>query len=242
MLKRLSPVGAGLVGKDVLSQLSLPYLAARCRVDLISNSKYQISTSGSNVSAVQPLKLLEALPKSSASLEQATSQQGLPDGTTVTSWALKATVDEICKRAKSGQPPVVFIDCTSDNAVADAYPALIQAGAHLVTPNKKGFSNSQTLFDAIRNAQQSSKALVYQEATVGAGLPIISTLKDLLMTGDQIIKVEGVLSGTMSYIFNNFSQPSSDFKAPKFSEVVKVAKDNGYTVSYLLSLCALPCP
>lgn len=215
----------------MLSQLSLPYLSSRCKVDLISNSKYQISTSSPAAAGAAPLKLLEALPKSSTSLEQATDQSGLPQSTKVTSWALKATVQHICERAKSGPTPVVFIDCTSDNAVADAYPALIQAGAHLVTPNKKAFSNTQVLFDAIRKAQQSSNALIYQEATVGAGLPIISTLKDLLNTGDDIVKIEGVLSGTMSYIFNNFSQPSPDFKAPKFSEVVKVAKDNGYTVS-----------
>lgn len=221
-------MGAGLVGKDVLAQLSLPLLASRVKVDLIANSKYQISTS--TTGSVAPLQLFEALPKSSTAANEATSQQNLPADAQVTNWNLAETIQNICSRAKAASPPVVFIDCTSDNAVADAYPAIIRAGAHLVTPNKKGFSNAQTLFEAIRLAQKQSDALIYQEATVGAGLPIISTLKDLLMTGDNILKIEGVLSGTMSYIFNNFSQPSADFKAPKFSEVVKVAKDNGYTV------------
>lgn len=222
-------VGAGLVGKEVLSQLSLPLLASKCRVDLIANSKYQVSTPVSS-QAVPALKLLESLPKSSTAPDAATSHQNLPSGASVSNWSLQDTVQNICSRATKGDVPVVFVDCTSDNDVADAYPTILSSGAHLVTPNKKGFSNAQTLTDAVKQAQAKSNALIYQEATVGAGLPIISTLKDLLMTGDDIIKIEGVLSGTMSYIFNNFSQPSPDFKAPKFSEVVKVAKDNGYTV------------
>jgi len=70
---------------------------------------------------------------------------------------------------------------------------------------------------------------VFLEATVGAGLPIISTLRDMLKTGDEVTKIEGVFSGTFSYIFNNFSKPGGG--GPKFSEVVKIAKENGYTVS-----------
>lgn len=64
---------------------------------------------------------------------------------------------------------------------------------------------------------------------MGAGLPIIQTLKDLVATGDEIEKIEGVFSGTLSYIFNEFSKPEGG--DVKFSEVVKVAKDKGYTVS-----------
>jgi len=70
---------------------------------------------------------------------------------------------------------------------------------------------------------------MYGESTVGAGLPILSTLKDLVETGDEIEKIEGVFSGTLSYIFNEFSKVEGG--DVKFSEVVKIAKDKGYTVS-----------
>ena len=72
---------------------------------------------------------------------------------------------------------------------------------------------------------------MYGESTVGAGLPILSTLKDLVETGDEIEKIEGVFSGTLSYIFNEFSKVEGG--DVKFSEVVKIAKDKGYTVSSL---------
>ena len=65
---------------------------------------------------------------------------------------------------------------------------------------------------------------------MGAGLPILSTLKDLLDTGDEVHKIEGVLSGTLSYIFNEWSTPKGSTK--KFSEIVKIAKEQGYTVSF----------
>lgn len=75
---------------------------------------------------------------------------------------------------------------------------------------------------------------MYQEATVGAGLPIIGTLKDLVATGDEIQKIEGVFSGTLSYIFNEYSKPVKGGAGASFSEIVKVAKQKGYTVRVLL--------
>lgn len=105
----------------------------------------------------------------------------------------------------------------------------MRSGISIVTPNKKAFSAASDLFADIQSAK-SDKALVYQESTVGAGLPIIGTLNDLVATGDEIVKVEGVLSGTLSYIFNEFSKPVKGVMAPSFSSVVKVAKEQGYTV------------
>lgn len=103
-------------------------------------------------------------------------------------------------------------------------------GVHVVTPNKKGFSSSEALYKAIAEKSfPNTPSFVYGESTVGAGLPIIQTLKDLVATGDEIEKIEGVFSGTLSYIFNEFSKPEGG--DVKFSEVVKVAKDKGYTVS-----------
>lgn len=123
--------------------------------------------------------------------------------------------------AKSPKPSVL-VDNTSNQTLAEAYPEFLKRNVSVVTPNKKAFSDNLELWKAIFSPE--NKGLVYHEATVGAGLPIISTLKDLVITGDKIHKVEGILSGTLSYIFNEFG--SSDVK---FSDVVLKAKELGYT-------------
>lgn len=122
---------------------------------------------------------------------------------------------------------VVFVDNTSSEAVASSYPQLLSAGIHVITPNKKAFSGSLDLYERILSASLESGAKYLNESTVGAGLPVISTLKDLVATGDKIVKIEGVFSGTMSYIFNNFSTGQDG--GPSFSSVVRIAREKGYT-------------
>ncbi|KAH9048436.1 homoserine dehydrogenase-domain-containing protein [Lactarius hengduanensis] len=122
---------------------------------------------------------------------------------------------------------VVLVDNTSAVSVAETYPALLRAGVHIVTPNKKAFSGAQVLYDQIVAASRESGAKFLHESTVGAGLPVISTLKDLVATGDKVTRIEGVFSGTLSYIFNEFSTGSAD--GPAFSTVVRTARDKGYT-------------
>jgi homoserine dehydrogenase len=120
---------------------------------------------------------------------------------------------------------------------------------NVVTPNKKAFSSRLDLYERILAASLEAGTRFLNEATVGAGLPIISTLKDLVATGDkvclivaltscrsqnvQVSKIEGVFSGTMSYIFNEFSSSQDD--GPSFSSVVKTAREKGYTVRAFLS-------
>lgn len=127
----------------------------------------------------------------------------------------------------------IVVDNTSNDEVASSYPTFLEAGLSVVTPNKKGLSSSLELYQDIIKASSGSKQsrppLLYGESTVGAGLPILSTLKDLLDTGDEVHKIEGVFSGTLSYIFNEWSTPRGSTK--KFSEIVKIAKEQGYTVS-----------
>lgn len=134
---------------------------------------------------------------------------------------------------KHGSDISVFVDCTSDQGVADMYPHILSQGVHIATPNKKAFSGDLQLSEDIQNALMvKNSGLLYHEATVGAGLPIINTLKNLLRTGDEITKIEGIFSGTMSYIFNNFSSTSSTDGGggeTKFSQVVSVAKKSGFT-------------
>jgi homoserine dehydrogenase len=112
----------------------------------------------------------------------------------------------------------------------------VAAGISVVTPNKKAFSASQGLFDAIFTAADSNDAsvprgLVYHEASVGAGMPVISTLKDLVETGDQVRCIEGVMSGSLSFLFNGFMPLSSSGGqgGGKWSDAVLKAKELGYT-------------
>ncbi|XP_057428892.1 bifunctional aspartokinase/homoserine dehydrogenase 2, chloroplastic-like isoform X2 [Lotus japonicus] len=120
-------------------------------------------------------------------------------------------------------PNTVIVDCTSDSVIASQYDDWLRKGMHIITPNKKANSGPLNQYLKLRALQRQSYTHYFYEATVGAGLPIISTLQGLLETGDKILKIEGIFSGTLSYIFNNFK----DGRA--FSEVVAEAKEAGYT-------------
>jgi homoserine dehydrogenase len=111
--------------------------------------------------------------------------------------------------------------------VADAYPQFLASGISIVTPNKKAFSGSFKLWEEIFSAAASSGAKIYHESSVGAGLPVISTLKELVETGDTVTKIEGVFSGTMSFLFNSFAP--TEGSGGKWSVEVKKAKELGYT-------------
>ncbi len=125
---------------------------------------------------------------------------------------------------------VVLVDNTSSQEVADAYPLILSRGISIVTPNKKAFTGSYQQWKDIFTAAATSGAKVYHEASCGAGLPLISTVKDLVETGDTITRVEGIFSGTLSFLFNSFA-PASATGAPagKWSAEVAKAKALGYT-------------
>ncbi|KAL2647558.1 hypothetical protein AAZV13_05G125200 [Glycine max] len=120
-------------------------------------------------------------------------------------------------------PNTALVDCTADSAIAGYYYDWLRKGIHVVTPNKKANSGPLDQYLKLRALQRQSYTHYFYEATVGAGLPIVSTLRGLLETGDKILQIEGIFSGTLSYIFNNFK----DGRA--FSEVVSEAKEAGYT-------------
>lgn len=117
----------------------------------------------------------------------------------------------------------IFVDCTASEAVAKKYLKIAKAGFNIVTPNKKFNTFSMKEYRQLRNIMRKTGKQFLYETNVGAGLPVISVLQDLLKTGDKIVKIEGVFSGTLSYIFNNF-----DGKR-RFSEIVATAKKLGYT-------------
>ena len=113
----------------------------------------------------------------------------------------------------------VFIDCTSSENLYQHYQKLLDNFVSVVTPNKKANTSNYSLFETL-----SSYPNYKYETTVGAGLPIIDTIKNLIKNGDKITKVEAILSGTMSYIFNTFSNTNDSFL-----EVVKMAQQLGFT-------------
>ncbi|WP_040432972.1 bifunctional aspartate kinase/homoserine dehydrogenase I [Chlorobium ferrooxidans] len=117
----------------------------------------------------------------------------------------------------------IFVDCTASKEVAAIYPDLLLANISVVTANKLGMAGSWPLYRSIRDAQRKSNARFLYETNVGAGLPIINTLNDLKNSGDKIISIDGVLSGTLSFIFNELR------KGGRFSEIVRRAKEAGYT-------------
>ncbi len=117
----------------------------------------------------------------------------------------------------------IFVDCTASSQVAAIYPDLLLGNISVVTANKLGMAGPWPLYRRIRDAQRQSNARFLYETNVGAGLPIINTLNDLRNSGDKIISIDGVLSGTLSFIFNELR------KGGKFSEIVRRAQQAGYT-------------
>lgn len=120
-------------------------------------------------------------------------------------------------------PHAVLIDCSASEAVARRYRDVFERGIHIITPNKKANSADFAYYSQLREARRSSGAHYLYEATVGAGLPIIQTARDLRETGDEILSIEGIFSGTLAYLFNTFDGKRA------FSEVVGEAKRLGYT-------------
>lgn len=125
---------------------------------------------------------------------------------------------------------VVLVDNTSNELIADSYPTFLKRGISIVTPNKKAFSSTYELWQDIFSAAANGTGTggyIFHESSVGAGLPVISTIKDLVETGDEVLNIQGVFSGTMSFLFNSF-QPLNG-GGGKFSAEVKTAKEKGFT-------------
>jgi len=120
-------------------------------------------------------------------------------------------------------PNSCFCDCTANEEIAASYEKILQRSIPIVTPNKKANSGSLDYYKRLTSYSRERGIPYLYETTVGAGLPVISTLRDLFLSGDRVRRIEAVLSGTLSFIFNNF-----DGSKP-FSALVREAKAKGYT-------------
>eukprot|EP01012_Entosiphon_sulcatum_P037150 TRINITY_DN4755_c0_g1_i1.p1 TRINITY_DN4755_c0_g1~~TRINITY_DN4755_c0_g1_i1.p1 ORF type:complete len:366 (+),score=73.22 TRINITY_DN4755_c0_g1_i1:27-1100(+) len=152
------------------------------------------------------------------------------DGVGLDTWAdelgATGTAVDLSRFVSSAQAalPAVVVDCSAADAPLPFYRAFLEAGVNVVVANKKGLSGPQAFFDEITAlASRASGPKFLGEANVGAGLPIITTLKRLTGTGDTVTQIEAVLSGTLSFIFNSLAA------GKKFSAAVLDAKQLGYT-------------
>ncbi len=118
---------------------------------------------------------------------------------------------------------LVFVDATGSENVARVYHDLLQHGIHIATPSKLANTFEQEYFDALDKICIEHNSHYRYETAVGAGLPVVSTIKTLLNSGDEITKIAGVVSGTMTYLFNQLEAGVS------FSQSVQNAKTNGYS-------------
>lgn len=203
MSVNLAVIGAGVVGSAFLSQLT--QLAAKSAI------KYNLCFLSTSKKAIYNADL-SAIDLTNALTQLSQTEQSSLDTSSLISLLKQSAV------------PVILVDNTSNETIANAYPEFLKNNISIATPNKKAFSSDLALWESIMDA---TPGLVYHEASVGAGLPLISPLKEMIETGDEIVSIEGIFSGTLSYIFNEFStiEPSS----VAFSSVVSTAKELGYT-------------
>ena len=197
-------VGTGLIGSTLLKQIERqqPYLKENLKMEVRLNGIINTRKMAINPDGIPVPEWFNALADSNEVSD------------------LQSFINKIKEENLTNS---IFVDCTASEKPIEFYKDLLQSSISIVTPNK--IANSSSLADYIeyrKLAQKHGVQFMY-ETNVGAGLPIIGTLNDLMRSGDEIIKIEAVLSGSLSYIFNTFNENKS------FSEVVAEAKNKGFT-------------
>ncbi|KAE9368195.1 homoserine dehydrogenase [Stipitochalara longipes BDJ] len=137
------------------------------------------------------------------------------------------SLEKVVEYLAAAPRDAILVDITSSQKIADQYPNFLSSGVYIITPNKKAFAGSYKLWQDVFSAASLSGAKICHESSVCAGLPILSTLKELVDTGDSIEKIDGVFSGTLSFLFNSFAPVEGS--GEKWSHAVKKTMDFGYT-------------
>ncbi|MCS6809048.1 MAG: bifunctional aspartate kinase/homoserine dehydrogenase I [Bacteroidota bacterium] len=132
----------------------------------------------------------------------------------------RAFLDEMKAR---NIPNKVFIDNTTSEDIAGLYEEILASSIAVVTPNKKANTGTYAQYKAIREAALRANVGFFYETNVGGGLPIIDTIRGLVSSGDKIHSIEAICSGTLSYVFNTFTE------GKRFSDVIREARDKGFT-------------
>lgn len=154
-----------------------------------------------------------------------------PDGVHLDNWqqvleqqGTKADLAGFVEHMKAlNLPDSVLVDNTASSELPTFYEGIFEAGISIVTCNKIANSGPYSTYESLKNKARENGVSFLYETNVGAGLPIIRVLKDLVLTGDRVLKLEAILSGTISYIFNSYQGERT------FHDVVKEAQSLGYT-------------
>ena len=196
-------VGCGVVGSELLAQIARQQ--AKLKADNISLKVYGLANSKGMVFNSDGIDV--------ANWQESAGQQPVP-----------VNVENIKNfvRANHLINPVL-VDCTSNEGLALQYVDYLEAGFNVVTPNKKANTDSWHYYQALRAAAQKTNRRFLYETTVGAGLPVIDTLQNLLKAGDELVRFEGVLSGSLSYIFGKLDEGMT------LSQATSLAKEQGFT-------------
>jgi aspartokinase/homoserine dehydrogenase 1 len=200
-------VGTGLIGSTLLSQLEQQHHVLRetAGIELILDGVANSRRMKLSSHITQPLAF-------DISLED--------DAGDTAAYDVQRFVSDCLN---SNAPNSIFVDCTASDDVPLYYPSLLERNIAVVTPNKRGFSSSLEFYNLLRASAESRRTPLLHETCVGAALPILGTLNDLVRSGDTVISIDAVLSGTLSFIFSSMRTGKS------FSEAVLEAKQCGYT-------------
>lgn len=195
--------GAGNVGGKLLSQLyqQMQYLKEHMRLQIqvvgIANSR-RVILDDAGIDLTNWKSLLDQAPEAN----------------------IHSFVDSIIQKNLRNS---VFVDVTANDTVASVYGSLLQKSIAVVACNKIACSASYADYKKLKSLARTFNTQFLYETNVGAGLPIIGTLNDLLRSGDKINKIQAVLSGTLNFVFNHYNGTIP------FAQVVKRAQDEGYT-------------
>ena len=197
-------VGTGLIGKELVKMVGkqFQHLASHNQLEInfvgVANSKKMLF----NEDGLDLISVVDTMKEK---------------GETMT---MKSYFDKMVSLNLSNS---IFVDCTSSQEVADFYNSILASNISIVTPNKKANGGSLEKYKQLKATAKKRSVKFLYETNVGAGLPVINTLNDLLISGDEVIRVEAVLSGTLNFIFSSFKE------GVLFSEVVKEARVKGFT-------------
>lgn len=134
------------------------------------------------------------------------------------------SLDVVVEALKSSHlERLILVDATASGKVAERYEELLESGIGVVTPNKRANTAGLDYYDALKRTAAARAVPFLYETTVGAGLPVISTLQDLVASGDSVRRIEGVLSGTLAFVLGQVSG------GVPFSKAVQDARDHGFT-------------
>lgn len=202
-VQNLFIVGTGIIGKNLIQQIQMqqPKLQEQYSLKLnvvgISNSrKALITREGIDLENYEELLDKEGIASSPSILQDKILDMNIFNA--------------------------VFVDCTASEPIASLYGKMLENSVSVVTANKIAASSAYGSYLKLKNTARERNIKFLFETNVGAGLPIINTMNSLINSGDRIIKIEAVLSGTLNFIFNTMS---ADIP---FSKTIKMAKDAGF--------------